>query len=84
MTQWCPRRDCIGTAGQADTTVGLVLARGWEIPYSTKVELYQEHMLDKVRRRFTLAVTARVGGTTGQAPTLLVDLTDVVDRDSFQ
>ena len=30
-----------------------------------------------------MSVTARVGGTTGQAPTLLVDLTAVVDRDSF-
>ena len=50
-------------AGQTDTIVGLVLARGREMP---------------------LSVTARVGGTTGQAPTLLVDLTAVVDRDSFQ
>ena len=40
MTQQCPRRDCIGTAGQADTTVGLVLARGREMPCSTKVELF--------------------------------------------
>ena len=40
MTQRCPRRDCIGTAGQTDTTVGLVLARGREMPYSTKVELF--------------------------------------------
>ena len=32
--------DCIGTAGQADTTVGLVLARGCEMPCSTKVELF--------------------------------------------
>ena len=61
----------------------LVLARGREIPCSTKVELYQEHTRDKVRRQFTLSVTARVGGTIGQAPTLLVDLTVVVDRDSF-
>src|SRR3954462_2015634 len=33
-----------------------------------KVELYQEHMRDKVRRRFTLSVTARFDGTTGKAP----------------
>ena len=30
-----------------------------------------------------MSVTARVGGTTGQAPTLLVDLAVVVVRDSF-
>ena len=69
-------------AGQADTTVGLVLARGREIPCSTKVELYQENTRDKVRRRFTLLVTARVGGTIGQAPTLLVVLAAVVLHDS--
>ena len=63
--------------------MGLVLARGHEIPYSTKVELYPEHTREKVRRRFTLLVTARVGGTTGQAPTLLVDLTAIVVRNSF-
>ena len=40
MTQRCPRRDCIGTAGQTDTIVGLVLARGREMPCSTKVELF--------------------------------------------
>ena len=84
MTQWCPRRDCIGTAGQEDTIVGLVLARGREIPCSTKVELYQEHTRDKVRRRFTLSVAARVGGTTGQAPTLLVVLDAVIVRDSLK
>src|SRR3954466_11695398 len=43
VTQWCPRRDRIGTAGQANTTVGLVLARGREIPCSTKVELFVEN-----------------------------------------
>src|SRR3954463_8244960 len=37
---------------------------------------------DKVRSRFTLLVTARVGGTTGQAPTLLVVLAAVVVHDS--
>ena len=40
MNQRCPRRDCIGTAGQTDTIVGLVLARGREMPCSTKVELF--------------------------------------------
>ena len=70
-------------AGQADTTVGLVLARGREIPCSTKVELYQEHTREKVRRWFTLLVTARVGGATGQAPTLLVVLAAVVVHDSL-
>src|SRR4051812_22272673 len=39
-TQRCPRRDCIGMAGQTDTIVGLVLAHGREIPYSTKVKLF--------------------------------------------
>src|SRR3954469_25853341 len=39
VTQRCPRRDCIRTAGQTDTIVGLVLAHGREIPCSTKVEL---------------------------------------------
>src|SRR3954469_5479021 len=33
-----------------------------------KVELLQEHTRDKVRRRFTLSVTARFDGTTGKAP----------------
>src|ERR1041384_8370883 len=83
VTQRCPRRDCIGTTGQADTIVGLVLACGREIPCSTKVELYQEHTRDKVRRRFALLVTARVGGTTVQAPTLLVVLAIVIVRISF-
>src|SRR4051812_18482350 len=35
---------------------------------STEVELLQEHTRDKVRRRFTLSVTARFDGTTGKAP----------------
>ena len=35
-----PRQDCIGTAGQTDTIVGLVLARGREMPCSMKVELF--------------------------------------------
>src|ERR1041385_7567467 len=56
--------------------------RGRRISCCTKVELYQEQMRDKVRRRFTLLVTARVGGMTGQAPTLLVVLAAVVVRDS--
>src|SRR4051812_31724909 len=70
------------TAGQADTTMVLVLARAREIPCSTKVELYQEHTRDKVKRWFTLLVTARVGGMTRHAPTLLVVLAAVVVRDS--
>ena len=52
-------------------------------PVVRKVELFQEYTRDKVRRRFTLLVTARVGETIGQAPMLLVVLTDVVVRDSF-
>ena len=40
-----------------------------------KVELLQEHPRDKVRRRFTLLVTACFDGTTGQAPMLQVVLT---------
>src|SRR3954470_23345777 len=39
VTQRCLRRNCIGTAGQTDTIVGLVLARGREMPCSMKVEL---------------------------------------------
>ena len=34
-----------------------------------KVELLQEHTRDKVRRRFTLSVTTRLDGMTGQAAT---------------
>ena len=41
MTHRCPRRDCIGTTEQANTTMGLVLARGREMPYSMKVELFR-------------------------------------------
>ena len=41
VTQRCPRRDCIGTTGQADTTVGLLLACGHEMLCSTKVELFR-------------------------------------------
>src|SRR3954469_14313730 len=41
---------------------------GREILCCTKVKLFKEHTRDKVRRWFTLLVTARVGGTTGQAP----------------
>src|ERR1041384_6398713 len=37
--------------------------------YCTKVKLFQEHTRDLVRRQFPLLVTARVGGTTGQAAT---------------
>src|SRR4051812_47756137 len=43
VTHRCPRRDCIGTVGLTDTIVGLVLARGREIPCSTKVELFGAH-----------------------------------------
>ena len=35
---------------------------------TTKVELFQEHTRDKVRRRFTLLVTTCFDGTTRQAP----------------
>ena len=70
-------------AGQTDTTVDIVLARGREMPVVRKSSS-SEQMRDKVRRRFTLSVTARVGGTTGQAPTLLVDLAVVVVRDSLK
>ena len=37
-----------------------------------KVELPQEHTRDKVRRRFTLSVTASCDETTGQAALALV------------
>src|SRR3954468_24178179 len=83
VTHRCPRRDCIGTAGQTDTTVGLSLLVAERYPVVRKSSS-SEQTRDKVRRRFTLSVTARVGGTTGQAPRLLVDLTAVVVRDSLK
>ena len=41
---------------------------GRESYQTMKDELLQEHTRDKVRRRFTLLVTACFDGTTGQAP----------------
>src|SRR4051812_39845625 len=71
VTQWCPRRVSYRndrTGGFPRCAVGLVLVRGREIPCCTEVELFKEQPRDKVRSWFTLLVTARVGGTTGQAP----------------
>src|SRR3954464_8311107 len=83
VTHRCPRRDCMGTAGQTDTTVGLSLLVAVRCPIVRKSSS-SEQTRDKVRRRFTLLVTARVGGMTGQAPMLLVVLTAVVVRDSLK
>src|SRR3954464_1433798 len=57
VTHRCPRKDCIGTAGQTDTTVGLSLLVAVRCPVVRKSSS-TEHTRDKVRRRFTLSVTA--------------------------
>src|SRR3954469_1167131 len=62
----------IGLTGQVYSTGvrwAWYLFDGREVPCCTKVELFKEQTRDTVRRRFTLLVTARVGGTTGQAAT---------------
>src|SRR3954470_22303380 len=70
-TQRCPRVVLRRDDQEGTTSVPVCLAPDrWplELPKPRKVELYQEHTRDKVRRRFTLLVTARFDGTTGQAP----------------
>src|SRR4051812_1667763 len=70
-TQRCPRVVLRWDDREGTTSVPVCLAPDrWprELPKLRKVELYQEHTRDKVRRRFTLLVTARFDGTTGKAP----------------
>src|SRR3954447_24948401 len=84
VTQRCPRRVSYRNDGSGvfhRCAVGLVLFVAEGYPVVRKLSS-SEQTRDKVRRRFTLSVTARVGGTIGQAPMLLVDLAAVVDRDS--
>src|SRR3954470_17843020 len=69
VTQRCPHRDCIGRQDRRIPSWAWSLLVGREMPCCTKVELFKEQTRDKVRRRFTLLVAARVGGTTGQAAT---------------
>src|ERR1041385_6212861 len=73
-------RYCAGNDREGTTDVTGVLGPCSYLARVTKarkVKLYQENTRDKVRTRFTLLVTARFDGTTGQAPTLLVVLVDV-------
>src|SRR3954471_17100149 len=51
---------------------------------TTKVELYQEHTRDKVRRRFTLLVTAMTWWDDRSGTDVLVVLTTVVVRGSVK
>src|SRR3954463_4093425 len=51
---------------------------------TTKVELYQEHTRDKVRRRFTLLVTAVTWWDDGAGTDVLVILAAVVVRGSVK
>src|SRR4051812_4838136 len=86
VTQWCPRRDCIGTAGQTDTIVGLVLARGREMPFSTKVELYGAHARQGKETVHLVGNRRELVGRQGRRPPALVmgvDLAAVVVRDSL-
>src|SRR3954468_6383495 len=56
VTHRCPHKDCIGTTGQTDTTVGLSLLVAVRCPVVRKSSS-SEQTRDKVRRRFTLSVT---------------------------
>src|SRR3954467_338585 len=51
---------------------------------TTKVELYQENTRDKLRRRFTLLVTAMSWWDDRAGTDVLVVLTAVVDRGSVK
>jgi hypothetical protein len=87
VTHRCPRRDCIGTAGQTDTIVGLVLARGREMPCSTKVELFGAHARQGKETVHLVGNRRELVGRQGRRPPALVmgvDLTAVVDRDSLK
>src|SRR3954467_7944595 len=57
VTHRCPRRDCIGTAGQTYTTVGLSLLVAVRCPVVRKSSS-PEQTRDKARRQFTSLVTA--------------------------
>src|SRR3954469_11815090 len=83
VTPWCPRRDSIGTAGQTDTIVGLVLARGREMPCSTKVELYGAHARQGKETVYLVGNRKELVGRHGRwSPALVmgVGLTAVVVR----
>src|SRR4051812_14418500 len=85
VTQRCPRRDCIGTVGQTDTIVGLVLARGREMPYSTKVKLFGANSRQGKETVHLVGNRRELVGGQGRRPPALVmgvDLAFVVDRDS--
>src|SRR3954464_2502492 len=85
VTHRCPHRDCIGTAGQTDTIVGLVLARRREIPCSTKVELFGAHTRQGKETVHLVGNRRELVGRQGRwTPALVmgVDLTAVVDRNS--
>src|SRR3954462_5488965 len=87
VTHRCPRRDCIGTAGQTDTIVGLVLARGREMPCSTKVELFGAHARQGKETVHLVGNRRELVGRQGRRPPALVmgvDLTAVVVRDSLK
>ena len=71
VTQRCPREvlrrdDREGTIGVRCAWPLIVVRESYQ---TTKFELFQDHTRDKVRRRFTLSVTACFDGTTGQAAT---------------
>ena len=57
---------------------------GRESYQTTKVKLLQEHMRDKVRRRFTLLVTAVTWWDDRAGTDVLVVLTAVVDCGSVK
>ena len=57
---------------------------GRESYQTTKVELLQEHTRDKVRRRFTLLVTAVTWWDDRAGTDVLVVLTAVIDRGSVK
>src|SRR3954471_5939176 len=69
-TQRCPREVLRRDDREGTTSVPVCLAPDrWprELPNHESRAL-PEHTRDKVRRRFTLSVTARFDGTTGKAP----------------
>src|SRR3954468_20531750 len=87
VTPRCPRRDCIGTAGQTDTIVGLVLARGRDMPCSTKVELYGAHARQGKETVHLVGNRRELVGRQGRwSPALVmrVGLAVVVVRDSLK
>src|SRR3954471_11943749 len=85
-TQRCPRevlrRD--DREGTTSVPVCLSLVVGRESYQTTKVELLQEHMRDKVRRRFTLLVTAETWWDDREGIDVLVVVAAVVVRGSVK